>query len=180
MDDLEEQWLPVVGYEGYYEVSDRGRVRSLDRVVPHATSGQLRLKGKILAGGWTKAGYYLVNLQKCGVERSCNVHTLVAEAFIPNPDNLPLVRHWDDDPSNNAVGNLLWGDYADNAQDSLRNGTNFAANKTHCKWGHEFTATNTYINARGARECRACRANRATRRQARNRTARITQRKEAA
>ena len=149
--------MPVVGYEGLYEVSDHGGVRSLPRP---AVDGVRWLKGKRLSP--TKIGtggryYYRVKLWRDGHERLVRVHHLVLEAFVgPRPaghDGL----YWDDDPLNNHVSNLRWGTDADNQQDVLRNGRNFWANKTHCPAGHEYTPENTYVCKRGKRTCKTCR-----------------------
>ena len=101
-----EEWRPVVGYEGLYEVSNTGRVRSLDRYVKTCYGSYRLHKGKVLSPGIRPDGYLVVSLQY----RMFRVHRLVAEAFLPNPDNLPQVNHKDEDKSNNRVDNLEWCD----------------------------------------------------------------------
>lgn len=93
----EEIWKPVVGYEGLYEVSSYGRVRSLRR-------------GRILTGTINRDGYVRCHIKVNGVLKSHFVHRLVAEAFIPNPDNLSCVNHKDEVKINNSVENLEWCD----------------------------------------------------------------------
>ena len=101
-----EIWRPIVGYEGLYEVSSYGRVRSLDRYVKYS-NGPIHLhKGMILNPGKDKDGYLQVNLYNNGKIHQRKVHRLVAQAFILNPDNLPEVNHLDEDKTNNRVENL--------------------------------------------------------------------------
>lgn len=93
---MEEIWKDIEGYEGLYKISSKGRVLSLKR--------NIVMKPKI------NKGYFRVDLSKMGIQRTFSIHRLVAEAFIPNPDNLPQVNHKDEDPSNNCVENLEWCD----------------------------------------------------------------------
>lgn len=105
-----EIWRDVVGYENLYQTSNLGRARSLDRWVK-SKSGSVRLcKGKILKPGTTKDGYLKVCLCKNGKKKNFRVHRLVAEAFIPNPYNLPEVNHKDENKLNNNAENLEWCD----------------------------------------------------------------------
>lgn len=89
-----EIWKPVNGYEGLYEVSNCGRVRNKNGVIKKQQK--------------TKLGYYYVNLYKDGKEKNHSIHRLVAEAFIPNPNNFDEVNHKDETPSNNFSFNLEW------------------------------------------------------------------------
>ena len=92
----EEVWKDVVGYEGLYQVSNLGRVKSLGFDKWH--------KGRILKQSFdSKRNYLFVGLHKDGKIKQKNVHRLVAETFIPNPDNLPCVNHKDEDKTNNFV-----------------------------------------------------------------------------
>lgn len=104
MEEIKEIWKPVVGYEGLYEISSFGRVRSLDRV----DCKNNRRKGIVLVPNKRKGEYRSVSLSKDGKSKSHSVHILVAQSFIPNPNNLPMVNHKDEDPSNNRVENLEW------------------------------------------------------------------------
>jgi hypothetical protein len=99
-----ELWKDIKGYEGMYQVSNYGNVRSLDR---YDSIGRFKT-GTILSEGDNGNGYKNVQLYKDGQGRMYYVHRLVAEAFIPNPDNLPQVNHMDEDKSNNCVTNLEW------------------------------------------------------------------------
>lgn len=107
---MTEEWRDIKGYEGLYQVSSFGRVRSLDRLSITSKKRQ-KLKGRYmkLSPGYASDERYLsVTLYKCGAHKKCGVHRLVAEAFIHNPDNLPQVNHKDENPSNNSVDNLEW------------------------------------------------------------------------
>lgn len=101
-----EEWRPVVGYEGLYEVSNTGQVRSLDKY----DSINRFYEGRILKLFADRLGYLRVQLYSNSKRKSFLVHRLVAQAFIPNPDNLPQVNHRDEDPSNDNVENLEWCD----------------------------------------------------------------------
>lgn len=101
-----EEWRPVRGYKGYYEVSSLGRVRSLPRKTRFGAR-TLVTKERILRPV-ASHGYLYVVLSKKNKHRQTAVHRLVADAFIPNYDNLPSVNHKDEDKSNNRVSNLEW------------------------------------------------------------------------
>lgn len=150
-----ERWLPVVGYEALYEVSDHGRVRSRGRVDVRGREWLARDMAVATSG----RGYKFIYLTSDdGKRQRFSIHRLVALAFIPNPDHHPLVRHWDDDKTNNHVSNLLWGTYADNQADAIRNGKNAARNRTHCPEGHPYSDENTWLNNQGHRFCKTCKS----------------------
>lgn len=106
-----EIWKPACGYEGYYEVSSLGRIKSLPR---NGTISSSKILKEHLVNG-----YNCPMLQKNGVKKFEKVHRLVAKAFIPNPYNLPVVNHKDGNRSNNAVENLEWCTYSENSQHGL-------------------------------------------------------------
>ena len=107
----EEKWMPIKGFEGVYEVSSLGNVRSLDRERKNHSGGTAKIKGKTLKPHKnSNNNYLLVNLRHDGIENKCLVHRLVAEAFIPNPNGLPQVNHKDENVRNNRTDNLEWCD----------------------------------------------------------------------
>ena len=114
-----EIWKDVKGYEGYYQVSNMGRVKSM-RVLKTPKNGVKCRKNAFLSTKTTHdKQYVLVALCRDGEKKQIQVHRLVAEAFIPNPKNLPCVNHKDENPSNNWVGNLEWCTQGYNIQYSL-------------------------------------------------------------
>ena len=111
---IQEEWRPVVGYEGRYEVSNLGEVRSLPRTMKARHGGKpggYHMKGKILKKNDSPNGYYFVPL---GKGKSGFVHRLVLEAFVPNPENKPCCDHIDANRHNNRVDNLRWATYFEN------------------------------------------------------------------
>ena len=105
-----EIWKDVVGYDGYYQVSDRGNVRSVTR----KDSIGRKIGGRILKPRYNRGGYLLINLCKNGKVRTKLIHRLVAEGFIPNPESLPQINHIDEVKDNNNVENLEWCTSKDN------------------------------------------------------------------
>lgn len=104
-----ELWKPVKGYEEFYEVSNLGRVRSKRTNTRIADKTDRVMKQKV-----DNHGYFRVNLYKDKRMKACLINRLVAEAFIPNPGNLPQVGHANDDKNNNTVENLYWTDSKEN------------------------------------------------------------------
>lgn len=114
-----EAWKDIEGYEGLYQVSNRGRVRSLDRVeyINNKVGGITRRvrKGKILKPCFDgKKNYVHVNLSVDNESHTVNIHRLVALAFLPNPCNYREINHKDEDKTNNNVDNLEWCDHSYN------------------------------------------------------------------
>lgn len=103
-----EEWKDIKGYEGLYQVSNLGRVKSLNRTSTHSKGYIAHYKEKILKQSFERNGYARVGLSKYGKTKLYYIHVLVAEAFINNPDNLPEVNHIDEDKTNNCVDNLEW------------------------------------------------------------------------
>ena len=101
------QWKDIEGYEGIYQVSDQGNIKSLSRLV-NCKNGQRTVRERILRQNTTNLGYKQVVLCKDLTYKTLSVHRIVAKAFIPNPNGLPCINHKDANPSNNAVTNLEW------------------------------------------------------------------------
>ena len=153
-----ERWLPVNGYEGIYEVSSHGRVRSVDRTVTYSNGQVRRYKGKVRRTPLNQDGYPRVNLSHQGEDKTRTVHSLVAEAFIgARPENME-VCHSDGDPTNNHLDNLRYGTPSDNTLDRVKHGRDHNATKTHCPRGHELFAENIPPSQSklGWRQCLAC------------------------
>ena len=117
---MKEIWKDIPGYEGLYQVSDLGNVRSINRCVKHGKHGSMNIKGKILAQH-SDGEYLKVKLGKNGKMKTHKVHRLVATAFIDNPDNLPVVNHIDCNKLNNSVDNLEWCTISYNMQHAYDN-----------------------------------------------------------
>lgn len=106
---MQEVYKDIIGYEGYYQVSNLGNVKSVDRIVTN-NGKRIPRKGKVLSKGLSKYGYLTVVLSKNGVHKNYRVNRLVAEAFIPNPQQLPFVNHKNEEKTDNRVENLEWCD----------------------------------------------------------------------
>lgn len=109
-----ETWKSIAGYEGLYEVSNRGQVRSVVRTSKRNGNTTKTVQSTVLRIQQQSNGYLKVSLCKDGKARDFRVHRLVASAFIPNPDNLPEVNHLNEDKSDNRVENLCWSSHRDN------------------------------------------------------------------
>lgn len=123
---MNESWLSVKGYEGLYEVSDLGNVR--------------RVGGKFLSPKPGKLGYKIVSLHMNGYSKKYLVHRLVAEAFIPNPEDKSYVNHLDGNKTNNRVDNLEWATPSENIQHAYDNGLRLpirGENNSQCKLTEE-------------------------------------------
>ena len=118
---MEETWKDILGYEGMYQVSNLGRVRSLDRDIWNGVN-YFKKQGRILKQGENHKGYPIVYLSVSQVDKTCSVHRLVAQAFIPNPDNKPQVNHINGNKKDNTVDNLEWCTALENNRHALRNG----------------------------------------------------------
>ena len=129
-----EQWKDIKGYEGYYQVSNLGRVKGLKRKLWNGKGHHFK-EEKLMKPYPTKINkrpnynLYHVKLSKNYIQKGLAVHRLVAIAFIPNPENKPQVNHLDFDTSNNKVSNLEWCTQMENMKHSKANGRRLKKNK---------------------------------------------------
>lgn len=122
--EIIEEWRDITGYEGLYQVSNLGRVRSLDRYVESKIICKSFIKGKILNTSFQKNGYVVITLSKSGKRKQFKIHRLVAQAFISNFENKPEVNHKDGDKTNNCSDNLEWVTRKENNQHAFDTGLN--------------------------------------------------------
>jgi len=116
---MEEIWKSIGGFEGIYQISNCGNVRSVKR------SKNLKHNNS--------HGYFTVDLYLNGIRKKIRVHRLVAEAFIPNPDNKPEVNHEDGVKTNNNASNLTWMTHSENGLHAYRTGLNYTVTNTYWK-----------------------------------------------
>jgi hypothetical protein len=153
------EWRDVPGYEGWYQASDDGQVRSVDRAMVYSNGQKVSLRGKVLRLQLHN-GRPQITLARNRTRAVRQISHLVMEAFVgPRPAGL-YVLHWDDDPTNNHLSNLRYGNQSENKRDAVRNGIHHKARMTSCAQGHEYTDDNTYwINRKDKppiRRCRIC------------------------
>ena len=154
-------WKAIPGYEGYYECTSDGRVRSVDRLVPMPVN-QWNPKGRAnraqsreLAQQTQKTGYRAVKLAVNGVFKSHRVHRIVMLTHGPEmPEGSTLVLHGNGNPSDNRIENLRWGTTTENMHDMVSHGTSSSQQKNACPKGHPYDL----LDSRGRRSCRTCRA----------------------
>lgn len=146
---------PVVGYEGIYEVSSMGRVRSLERDIVERGGKRRHWTSQTLMLHLTEKGYHQVYLQG---GRQRRLHQLVAEAFLgPCPPGCE-VRHRNGDHGDSRLLNLEYGTRSQNVRDAIEHGTHNHASKVACPFGHRLVDPNLVESqvARGIRACKAC------------------------
>jgi len=138
---MEEIWKSIIGYEGYYKVSNIGNVRSLDRVIINSKGISFRKKGKNIAKTDNGHGYKIASLSKDG-RKNMYVHRLVAIHFLDNKDNHIEVNHIDGNKSNNMAQNLEWCDRSKNMKHAYSTGLNASL-------GNKFNAIKVINNSSG-------------------------------
>jgi hypothetical protein len=147
-----EEWRPIAALDGYYEVSNYGRIRC-------GRSRRGVKAGSINHPGPGSNGRLILRSEIAGVKKTLEVHRLVALAFLGDPEPGQEVCHNDGDCLNNNVSNLRWDTHAANMRDAINHGTfRFNRNppKTHCKSGHPFVPENIRVSTSGQRVCRTC------------------------
>jgi len=124
-----EVWKDIKGSEGRYQISNKGRVKSLERKVNNHT-GELTVKEKILKQRPDEKGYMRIDIKdNSGKRKYYGIHRLVASVFIPNPDNKPQVNHIDGNKANNDVDNLEWVTNGENQKHAYRLGLNYVTGR---------------------------------------------------
>lgn len=128
---MQELWLPVVGYEGLYEVSDQGRVKSVDRLKKSKGGSQCVWRGRVLTQ-FKRTRYWSVRLSRENKAVNCHVHHLVARAFLGEKPEGQIVLHGAGGSSDNSLANLSYGTHKQNSLDKHRDGTYLWGESTHC------------------------------------------------
>lgn len=150
-------WRSVHGYEGLYEVSNTGMMRSITRTIKLPNGVPRTLQGKILAIKLNNDGYPFASLSKDGRAATVYIHRAVATAFIENPDDLPQVNHLDGNKRNNNVSNLAWVTHQQNVKHCYDTGLcknkggnhTFAVGVVDNSIGQEFSTIKEWCAARG-------------------------------
>jgi NUMOD4 motif/HNH endonuclease len=126
-----EVFVDIPGYEGYYQVSNYGNVRSLDRVITQQNGKKQLVKGRALKPHLTNKGYFKVHLSLKGKRKSRSIHRLVALAFLPNPLNKPQVNHINGCKTDNNLCNLEWNTQSEQQIHAYQNGLQSRGEKHH-------------------------------------------------
>ena len=128
-----EIWKDIKGYEGYYQVSNYGKIKSLERFRENGFGGYIH-KERILKSQTGCNGYEFINLSKKGIVKHLCIHRFVAIAFIPNPEDKPCTNHKNGIRTDNRLSNLEWATYSENAIHGIkRNGNWIVKGEKHPK-----------------------------------------------
>lgn len=126
-----EIWKEITGYEGYFEVSNLGNFRSKDRIIRYKSNGTRLYPGKSLKTETVVEGYQRIVLMKGAIKKRYMCHRLVAQEFVPNPDNKPFVNHINGNKADNRAENLEWVTQSENELHSHSILGNTMKGKTH-------------------------------------------------
>lgn len=138
---MKEYWKCIKNYEGYYQISNLGRVKSLKRIIKHKTLGHKTINEKILKNVKDNNGYLIVSLHKYGKRKKVYVHKLVAEAFLKKSHKDQVVDHIDNNPSNPNISNLQYVSQGINClKDKKRKLNNYGVTKIKRRGGVEYCA----------------------------------------
>lgn len=134
---MEEIWKDISGFEGYYQVSNLGRVKSIDRRVKSGKGNGRISYGRIKQPSINNKGYFMHKLNRNCKQYNFLLHRLVAQAFIPNPNNYPEIDHMDGNPQNNNLENLRWVTHKENSNTEIRKKRLSDSHKKekHVRWG---------------------------------------------
>ena len=143
-----EIWKDIKGYEGLYQVSNLGRVKRLEH--KRYDRNQI-LKERIIKTTYPKNGWYpYLSLCRNGIYKNHNIHRLVAEAFIPNPNKYPIINHIDGNKQNNSLDNLEWCTFSHNNREACRLGLNKGTAKTTLQFDKQGNLIKEWFSTRKA------------------------------
>ena len=144
----EKEFVDIPGYEGYYQINLLGQIKSLARTITRKDGRRKFIKERLIRLNTDDNGYLMAALSKNGKTKSARIHRILGITFIPNPENLPLVRHLNDIPSDNRLKNLAWGAPENNMEDAINNGRHHVPKgETHSHYGKkgEYSQTSKII-----------------------------------
>lgn len=158
---MKEKWKDIKDFEGLYQVSNYGRVKSLSRKIKTIKGYTITIKGRILKPTIDNTDYYAVSLWKQNIKVRPHIHRLVAEAFIPNLENKPQVNHIDGDKLNNNVRNLEWCTQQENNIHAYNHGLNpsrkkvdqYDLNGNYIKTWNSIHDANIFYNSTHISDC---------------------------
>lgn len=116
--ELDNDWRDIPNFP-HYKINKSGQIKRIDAIIKDSNGLEFFRRGRILSNRKHKNGYIQVDMCENGISHTKFVHVLLATVFIPNPNNLPLVNHIDENPSNNDLSNLEWCNYSYNAKHSI-------------------------------------------------------------